>query len=133
MRSSIIGSPVAAGNCHVTEHLDAGRPGGRRGWSAEAKARLVEESLVLGANVSAIARREGLAPSQLFGWRRKALASGRGGLVSQGRTAGAMRFARVEAPLSGTVEIIVGDIVLRAGGDVAAEHLAEMIRGVRLA
>ncbi|RUW81146.1 MAG: hypothetical protein EOS20_33640 [Mesorhizobium sp.] len=41
-----------------------------------APARLVEESLKPGANVSAIARQAGLASSQLFGWRRNAIKSG---------------------------------------------------------
>ena len=51
--------------------------GGRRRWSAEAsKARLVAEAMVPEANVSAIARRNGLSPAQLFGWRRQALGSG---------------------------------------------------------
>jgi transposase-like protein len=53
----------------VIEHLEARLFG--RGWSAE-KARLVEVTLVPGAKVSAIARRAGMAPSQLFGWRRQA-------------------------------------------------------------
>ena len=61
------------GNCLVIEHLEARPLRARRGWSVEAKARLVEETLVPGANVSAIARRAGMAPSQLFGWRRQAL------------------------------------------------------------
>ncbi|QOZ46250.1 hypothetical protein XH89_24320 [Bradyrhizobium sp. CCBAU 53340] len=34
------------------------------------------ETLVAGANASAIARSNGLDPSQLFAWRRKAKASG---------------------------------------------------------
>ena len=60
------------GNCQVIEHLEARPLRARRGWSAEAKARLVEKTLVPGANVSAIARGVGMAPSQLFGWRRQA-------------------------------------------------------------
>jgi transposase len=54
------------GNCQVIEHLEARPLRARRGWSAEAKARLVEETLVAGANVSAIARRAGMAPSQFL-------------------------------------------------------------------
>ena len=60
------------GNCQVIEHLEARPLRARRGWSAEAKARLVEKTLVPGADVSAIARGAGMAPSQLFGWRRQA-------------------------------------------------------------
>src|SRR5215831_9573180 len=44
------------GNCQVIEHLEARPLRARRGWSVEAKARLVEETLVPGANVSAIGR-----------------------------------------------------------------------------
>jgi transposase-like protein len=44
----------------------------RRQWSSDDKARIVVESLRPGANVSEVARRNGLSPQQLFGWRRKA-------------------------------------------------------------
>ena len=46
---------------------------GRRRWfSADDKARMIEETLVPGAVVSEVARRHGLTPQQLFGWRRQA-------------------------------------------------------------
>ena len=41
----------------------------RRKWSAQEKAAIVAESLAEGAVVSAVARRHGLNPQQLFGWR----------------------------------------------------------------
>ncbi|PWL16289.1 hypothetical protein DKP76_18305 [Falsochrobactrum shanghaiense] len=47
-----------------------------RDWSDDEKARIAAVSLQAGANVSAIARSEDLDPSQLYGWRRKAFASG---------------------------------------------------------
>jgi transposase len=46
--------------------------GGRRTWSTEDKARIVGETLRAGANVSAIARRYGLRPQQVYAWRRLA-------------------------------------------------------------
>ena len=46
--------------------------GGRRRWSAAAKARIVEEATAPGAVVSEVARRHGLRPQQLFTWRRLA-------------------------------------------------------------
>ncbi|WP_268795697.1 IS66-like element accessory protein TnpA [Sphingomonas sp. Leaf25] len=46
--------------------------GGRREWSDEAKARMVAESHAGLESVSAVARRHGLYPSQLFTWRRDA-------------------------------------------------------------
>lgn len=44
----------------------------RRRWSEEDKARIVVESFAPGANVSEVARRNGLSPQQLFAWRREA-------------------------------------------------------------
>jgi transposase len=47
-----------------------------RDWPDDEKARLIAETLLPGANVSAIARAAGLDPSQLYGWRRKTMISG---------------------------------------------------------
>jgi transposase len=49
--------------------------GRRRRWSSEDKARIVAESLAVGVSVSEVARRHGLSPQQLFGWRREARTS----------------------------------------------------------
>lgn len=48
--------------------------GRRRRWSSADKARVVLESLAGGVSVSEVARRHGLSPQQLFGWRREARA-----------------------------------------------------------
>jgi transposase len=45
----------------------------RRKWSAQEKAAIVAESLSEGAVVSEVARRHGLSPQQVFGWRRTRL------------------------------------------------------------
>jgi transposase len=45
--------------------------GHRRTWSDEAKARIVAESYAGVETVCAVARRYGLAPTQLFTWRRE--------------------------------------------------------------
>ena len=42
----------------------------RRRWSAEEKARIVQETYAPGMSVSLVARQHGIAPNQLFGWRR---------------------------------------------------------------
>lgn len=43
---------------------------GRRYWPAHEKLRIVEDSLAPGESVSAVARRNGVAPNLLFRWRR---------------------------------------------------------------
>src|SRR3954452_3368579 len=45
-------------------------PSRRRRWSAEEKARIVEETLAPGARVSEVARRWQICSQQVFGWRR---------------------------------------------------------------
>src|ERR1700720_3637604 len=57
--------------------------GGRRAWSHEDKGRIVAESFAAGANVSAVARRYGLRPQQVYAWRRLA----RGGALAPGAEA----------------------------------------------
>src|ERR1700692_3363727 len=44
----------------------------RRTWSAEDKARIVAETLAPGAKVTEVARRNGVAASVVFTWRRQA-------------------------------------------------------------
>src|SRR5262249_18507017 len=42
----------------------------RRRWTAAEKVRMVEETFEPGMTVSLVARRHGVAPNQLFTWRR---------------------------------------------------------------
>ncbi|MGH6801951.1 MAG: IS66-like element accessory protein TnpA [Methyloceanibacter sp.] len=72
-------------------------PDRRRRWSDEEKLQLVEEACRPGMSVSLVARQRGINASQLFAWRRQALANGR---VADNRcelgTAPALTFAPVE-------------------------------------
>jgi transposase len=97
----------------VPERLDHGPSIGRRRWPDETKARIVEGALAPDANVSAIARRYGMAPSQLFGWRRKAIAGG--------------QTERHE------LELIFSGVTVRVGADIGEDHLRRVIRAVRSA
>ena len=114
----------------VPSRLEVSPQRPRRRWSAEAKARLVEETLQAGANVSAIARQAGMSPSQLFGWRRKAI---RRGAVEPRADADRLGFVEVSAASTSMVEICLGDIVIRTGADVDFDHLLKVIRVVRQA
>ena len=42
----------------------------RRGWSAEEKAQIVQETYAPGMSVSLVARQHRIAPNQVFTWRR---------------------------------------------------------------
>jgi len=68
----------------------------RRRWSDEENLRLVAEACRPGNSVSQVARERGVSASQLFGWRRKALAKG---LITdrrlQSSTAPTLTFAAV--------------------------------------
>ena len=72
-------------------------PERRRRWSTEEKLQLVEEACRPGHSVSQVARQRGINASQLFAWRREALAKG---LVSDNRcepgAVPALTFAPVE-------------------------------------
>jgi transposase len=48
----------------------------RRRWSAGEKAAMVHETYAPGMSVLPVARRQGIAPNQLFRWRRRLCAEG---------------------------------------------------------
>ena len=58
--------------------ISADEPVGRarRRWSADDKLRMVEEALSGTDSISAVARRNGVAPNLLYRWRRLALEGG---------------------------------------------------------
>ena len=57
----------------AARRLEAFTGAGRgRAWTAAQKAQIVAESYESGETVCAVARRHGLTPQQLFGWRRAA-------------------------------------------------------------
>jgi transposase len=85
-----------------------------------------------GANVSAVARAAGVDPSQLYGWRRKALASGAvATLPDAGREEA--KFARVETTETSSVEIVIGAVVVRVSSDIDPDHLTMILRVVHKA
>ena len=104
--------------------------GRRRRWTDEEKAWIVAESLDPASTVSAVARRYGLHPSQLFVWRQQlAAAAVRDApgfvpvLVTEDGTA--------PAEPEGRIEIALGPAVVRVGTDVDAAALRRVLEAVR--
>ena len=88
--------------------------GGRRRWSAEEKARVIEESLAPDAVVSQVARRHGATPQQLFTWRRearqKAAATSPPFVPAILEGGGALeRAPKAETPATPVMELEIGD------------------------
>ena len=101
------------------ERLDGAPVGERCRWSDEFKAQAVTAALEPGINVSALARRLGISPPQLFGWRKAFLNK-----QKEDAPAGA------SVPL---VEIVVGDVIIRVGPDLGEVVLRRLIRAARSA
>ena len=108
--------------------------GRRRRWPAEDKAAIVAESYAPGETVCAVARRHGLAPQQLFTWRRLAR-----------RTGTLFVPAVIEAPAPEPlpsraparpdagfgIELEVAGVVIRVGHTTSEAALIAVIRAVR--
>jgi transposase len=108
---------------------------GRRRWTDAEKARIASESLANEGGVSDIARRYGTTRWQIYDWRKR-LRSGHLALTTDAATAFASLV--VEDPTAQTgsravVEVVIDDVVIRAGRDAAEAHVARVIRAVRMA
>jgi transposase len=122
----------------------------RRKWSAQEKAAIVAESLAEGAVVSEVARRHGLSPSQLFGWRAHLRDAVKGPTPSSDATPAfvpaivedeppppfvpalpatvAMAAASVDpAP----IEIALGGIIVRVRGEADPRALTAVLKALR--
>jgi transposase len=119
--------------------------GRRRRFSRDAKARIVLESRAPGAVVSEVARRHGLTPQQLFGWRRELRAA----LAESGVSSATSTFTpisvveslvaaqdqaatRARAVVgSWLIEITIGKVAIRLREGVTAQMIAAVLQAVR--
>src|SRR3954451_5167711 len=104
--------------------------GRRRRWTEEEKAWIVAESLDPAATVSAVVRRYGLHPSQLFVWRQRLAAP------AAREAPGFVPVVVAEddpapAGTPGRIEIALGPAVVRVGADVDAAALRRVLEVVR--
>jgi transposase len=108
--------------------------GRRRAWTSEQKAQVVAESYASSETVSAVARRYGLTPQQLFGWRRQVndKVDDRGPsfapVIFEGsRVAKSAPAARA---VSGVIEIVIGAATVRVAPGTDAANLQAVLRAV---
>ncbi len=115
-------------------------PGRRRQWSDEEKARILAETRVAGASVSAVARRWQVCPQQVFGWRRQARVDAGRQLRPHERfeaafvpivTDVAPVSPRAAAPASAVIEVKLAGAVVRVASGTDAALLTAVLRAVR--
>ena len=118
--------------------------GRRRLFSDEDKARIVAEIATSGESVCAVARRHGLSPQQLFGWRRRLRESQVGSseadrlqfvpaVVDVGSSAVQQRrapWSKTEAN-TGTIEIEIDGVTVRVGRGADAKTLMTVLRALK--
>jgi len=122
--------------------------GRRRTWSDEDKARVVAEIETSGDSVSGVARRHGLSPQQLFGWRRQVREAQ--AVVSKDdepRFVAAVVDAAPsdttdprqrkttrrhwDEPLAGTIEVAIDGVMVRIGPGAPADTIAVVLRALK--
>jgi transposase len=118
--------------------------GRRRIWRDQDKARIVAEIATSGDSVCAVARRHGLSPQQLFGWRRQLRESEAGRSEADGLQfvpavvdAGSspvpqrrMPRGKVEAS-AGTIEVEIDGVTVRVGRGADAKILMAVLRALK--
>ena len=117
--------------------------GRRRIWLDEEKVRIVAEIASSGDSVCAVARRNGLSPQQLFGWRRRsrdaeATSAEAGGLefvpavVDADRPAVASRGELRAETIAAPIEVEIGDVKIRIGRGADAATLTMVLRALKV-
>ncbi len=115
-------------------------PSGRRRRTRAERARIATESMMPGMTVADVARKHGTTRWQIYDWRKQIR---KGNLVLPESVASLPMFAELvvavpelDAPAAGggsDIEIVVGDVVIRAGAGAGEGPLTRAIRAARAA
>jgi transposase len=121
--------------------------GRRRSFSDEDKARIVAEIVTSGDSVSGVARRHGLSPQQLFGWRRQMRESQVGlseadglqfvpAVVDVATSASPVRRQRKAPqckaePGAGTIEVEIDGVTVRVGRGADVKTVRAVLRALK--
>jgi transposase len=131
LRTVVMDSHTHSAQVERIEVVEMGR---RRRWSAEAKLRIVLESLQGPRQVAATARRHGISRSQLLQWRRAFQAKQKGAAEEQAAFVPALVVPEPEPPApagraaGGTIEIeLASGARLRITGRVDAATLTAAV------
>ena len=117
-------------------------PGGRRRrWPPEQKALIVAETYGHGETVSALARRHGLTPQQLFTWRREAQRARADEsrmtfapvVLERSRARAAVPIAPSRSESSSAIEIVIGAATVRVPPGTELATLQLVLRAVTAA
>jgi transposase len=122
----------------------------RRKWSAQEKVAIVAESLAEGAVVSEVARRHGLSPQQLFGWRSRLRDAVKGSAPSSDATPAFVPAIVEDEPSSSAapalpaavatsaagvapapIEIALGGVIVRVRGEADPRALMTVLKALR--
>jgi transposase len=121
--------------------------GRRRSFSDEDKARIVAEIVTSGDSVSGVARRHGLSPQQLFGWRRQMRESQVGlseadglqfvpAVMDVASSASPVRRQRKAPqckaePGAGTIEVEIDGVTVRVGRGADVKTVRAVLRALK--
>jgi transposase len=115
-------------------------PSGRRRRTKAERARIAAESMMPGVTVADVARKHGTTRWQIYDWRKQLR---KGNLVVPESVASLPTFAELvvddssaeaaAAVARSDLEIVVGDVVIRAGADTDEGQLTRAIRATRAA
>ncbi|PRA45812.1 IS66 family insertion sequence hypothetical protein [Ochrobactrum sp. MYb68] len=110
---------------------------GNRKWPDEAKARIVAETLLPGASVSAVARRYGVLANHLSSWRTLAR---KGRLVLPApenpvefatlMVGSTTKAACIDVDVPSRPEIVAGAVVIRLEAGASADRIASVVRAL---
>ena len=112
-------------------------PSGRRQRTKAERARIAVESMMPGVTVADVARKHGTTRWQVYDWRKQLR---KGNLVVPENVASLPVFAELvvddssaAASTRSDLEIVVGDVVIRAGAGADEGQLTRAIRAARAA
>ena len=105
--------------------------GGRRRWSADEKAQILEEATAPGAVVSEVARRNGMAPQHLFTWLRQAKRQTAASPLAFTPVVVASDTPQPTVRGEAVIEIVMGGAVIRVPPGVDGATLAFVLQTLK--